>query len=206
MSASADILDKELRILFGTLCDGLRQEVRARQLARQFQGIPPEDYAFSLTRVREEELASSLYFHLRSVGFFVQTESYFATGDERLRPDFRVWSPVREQYLYLELKTYGWGDSYSSYDYTTIEKRIKDDLGKLMSKDLPNGTIVVGFSKTNERKMKMSLLTAYEQLAKEIAGKYSAYQPIECGPRKADLQGLDCMTQYAMVGLWVRKS
>ena len=202
-------MDKELQILFGALCDGLRQEVRARWIANLVISKKRVPLSTSLTEGREQELAAALASHLRSVGFFVQTESYFATLPANRRPDFRIWLPVNEKYLYLELKPYGWGDNYS-YDYSTVVAGTNGDMDKLKADgdagNLPNGMMVVGFSKTNEKRMKMTLFAAYEQLSKDIARAYSTYQPIEPGPKKVDLQGMDDTTAYAMVGLWVRKS
>ena len=71
MSSSTATLDEELQILFGALCDGLRQEVRTRQLAHLASGE-----GVSLTEDREAGISSVLAFHLRSVGFLVQVESY----------------------------------------------------------------------------------------------------------------------------------
>ncbi|GAH73621.1 unnamed protein product, partial [marine sediment metagenome] len=58
---------KELQILFHTLCDGLRQEIRQRNLANL-----ATNKDFSLMNEREAGIASSLAGHLRLVGFNTQ--------------------------------------------------------------------------------------------------------------------------------------
>jgi len=151
-------------------------------------------------------MAPALARQLRSVGFFVQTESYFADiKDGRLRPDYRIWLPASGKYLYLELKTYGWGDSKfsPSYYYKTTENAIQSDVGKLKGRDLPNGSVVVGFSKPDEGRQKMCLSKAFQDLSGKIFTP-SGYH--EIGVNRIELLGMDAGAGYAMVGLWVRKS
>ena len=73
MSTPEGKMKQELQIVFDTLCDGLRQEVRQRSLAHLATG-----WDFSITNEREVGLASLLALHLRSLGFAVQLDAYIA--------------------------------------------------------------------------------------------------------------------------------
>ncbi|GAI14915.1 unnamed protein product, partial [marine sediment metagenome] len=106
MGKSEGLMKRELQILFQALCDGLRQEVRQRRSLAHL--VPGQD--FSLTKEREVGIASSLAWHLRLAGFIVQVDAYFPDGDPRRRPDFGIWLPASKKYIYLELKTVGWGN------------------------------------------------------------------------------------------------
>ena len=198
MALEPQTMERELNILFGALCDGIRQEVRFRRLAQLTNG---QD--FSLSQEREPGVQFALALHLRSVGFLVQVESWIAHGSLMRRPDFRVWLPASEKYLYLELKTYGWGRDWS-YQYSTMEKSVQEDMDKLKidgdSGNLPNGLIVVGLSQPSEQRVK-HLDQAYEDLSHLIISGYP-YEKI--GVKKVDLSGMDPRTSYAMVGLWGR--
>ena len=192
-------MERELHILFGALCDGVRQEVRARSLTPL-----NTDEDFSLSLEREPGVQSAVALQLRSVGFLVQIESWLPDGDQRRRPDLRVWLPSSTKYLYLELKTYGWGEG-PSYYYSTTWDSVQADMGKLKSEGdsghLPNGLVVVGFSKPHEQRSRMTLSQAYDDLSQRITSRYP-YQKI--GVQEVDLQGMDQRTSYAMIGLWVR--
>lgn len=195
---ATDTLDTELAILFGALCDGLRQEVRTRQLAAlSISG----GLAVSLTEGREAELASSIQFQLRLVGFFVQNESYFDTGDLQRRPDFRIWLPASEQYLYLELKPIAWGTGYNYYLDGVLE-----DIDKLSQdaapENRPNGVVAIGFSRRREPPDNR-LQDRCRTLSQQISTLHPEYQ--EVGVRNIPLQDMDPATRYAMVCLWVRK-
>ena len=56
--------DTQLEIIFGAVCDGLRQEVRYRQLAQLIS--PAEE--MSLSQERESQLVASMAYHLRMIG------------------------------------------------------------------------------------------------------------------------------------------
>ena len=199
MAAKPPTIKLELAILFGALCDGIRQEVRARSLAQLVSG-----QNVSLSQEREAGIQSALALHLRSVGFLVQIESWIAHGSLMRRPDFRVWLPASQEYLYLELKIYGWGKGWS-YSYSSVEKLVREDMDKLknegVARNLPNGLIVVGFSQPDEGRVRKHLHVAYEDLSQLITSGYP-YERI--GLQKVELSGMDASTSYAMVGLWVQ--
>ncbi|MBI2871824.1 MAG: hypothetical protein HYY00_01370 [Chloroflexi bacterium] len=199
MNMPTNTPDEELSILFGAFCDGLHQEARARRMAKLTIGASGVDLGVSLTQARETEVASSLYFHLRSIGFFVQMESYFATGNQRRRPDFRIWLPVTRTYLYLELKLVAWGRGWRFYGKPALE-----DIGKLAQEtdpqNLPNGLAMIGFDNPDAHER---LEQKCQKLSEDITQQHPSYQRV--GLQSVDLQGLDARTSCAMVGLWVRK-
>ena len=203
MASSTTTLDEELQILFGALCDGLRQEMRARWLARPMIPITPIKYEISLTKVREREVASSLYFQLRSSGYFVQPESYFADADERLTPDFRIWLPVNRRFLFLEFKLVAWGRTEG-----TNWQKVWDDMRKLVKlgdaaqPNLPNGLLIIGFNNPNEHPTN-TLQERFQKHSNNIITKHPNYACI--GLRKLNVKGMDPDTEYAMVSLRVRK-
>ncbi|MCI2425836.1 hypothetical protein LM597_00165 [Candidatus Acetothermia bacterium] len=139
-------MKRELQILFHALCDGLRQEVRQRYLSHL---VTHQD--FSLTKEREVGIASSLALHLRSVGLAVQLDAYFPSGSPKRCPDFGIWLPASKKYIYLELKTVAWGNSYHRYYY----QGAIDDIKKLNDDTDPlnqwNGLIALGFSFNPEK-------------------------------------------------------
>ncbi len=205
MATSTTTLDDELQRLFGAMCDGLRQEVKVRH---QQAALVPDPENVSMAAEREAGVASLLAYYLREKGFFTQVEAYLLKSTSR-RPDFRIWLPESKEYLYLELKPYGWGD-YCSYYYATVWAGIKVDMDKLKRDgdkgELPNGMVVVGFGKNDEHRVKMPLRQAYQELPRSIISGYGEYG-YECiDVQKVDLKSMDARTPYAMVGLWVRKS
>ena len=187
-------MKRELQILFCSLCDGLRQEVRQRCLAYLATG---QD--FSLTNEREAGMASSLALHLRLIGFVVQLESYFASGSPMRRPDFRIWLPATKEYIYLELKTVAWGN-YPYYFQGAI-----DDIEKLNDDTDPqnqqNGLIALGFSR-NLEKRQGQLMQGFRKLSQNIT---SVYPYEEIGLERINLQGMDERSSYAVIGLWFRR-
>ena len=193
-------MDEELRILFGALCDGLRKEVRARYLL-SIAGRA----GTSATDEREGGLQSVLAYHLRLIGFSVQVESYLdnSMAGGRRRPDFRIWLSGSKRYLYLELKTYGWGSAYKYDDHGTMRRRIKVEIKKLSREKLAfgvlNGLVVVVFSRHKETPSN-ELLDAYKNLSINII-RPTSYRQI--GLSKVDLKSMDTNTSYAAVGLWV---
>ncbi len=202
MSSGTTTLDKELQVLFGALCDGLRQEVRYRMVARK---TVPNYFEVSLARVREREKASSLYFQLRSSGYIVQPESYYAKGDEALTPDFRIWLPSVPCFLFLELKVVAWGADEQYYFQSVLRDVAKlRDVGNADNSNLPNGLLVIGFSRLNDHLRANGLLyNAFQDLSVKVVTKCGSYQPVDVKP--VDLHHMDPKTNYAMVGLWVRK-
>ena len=197
MGKREKLMRKELQILFSVLCEGLRQEVRQRRLAKLVTG---QD--FSLTNEQEAGVASVLAWHLQSLGFVIQLESYFSRGNSKERPDVRIWLPASKKYIYLELKTVGWGSRWTRYYYY---RPAIWDIEKLKDKefneetDLGNGLIALGFSKLEEPRV--TLKQRCEKLSQEIITNYP-YEKI--GLERIDLQGMDEQTSYAMIGLWFR--
>ncbi len=191
------LMRKELELLFHALCDGLRQEVRQRHnLAFIIPG-----YDFSLTDEREIGVSSSLAWHLRLAGFVVQVDTYVKGGDPKRRPDFGIWLPASQKYIYLEFKLTAWG-SGEQYDYARAIKDIdKLDRGPDL-RNHPNGLIALGFS--NPDKRKEQLLEGFKKfLSERITRDYPHYEEIrlEC----VHFQGMDAKSPHAVVGLWFRK-
>jgi len=188
MTSSWDI---ELSIIFGAICDGLRQEVRYRQLA---QLIAPKE-TMSLTEEREAQLVASLAYHIRMIGFPVQVESYFYDEPASRTPDLAMLLPASGKYLFFEVKRV---DPYGGF-----QGAIKD-IEKLDSasspKDKRNGLVAIGFREPTGPREKF--YEKYIRLSEAITNKYP-YR--EIGIEKIDLQGMDKQAVYAMVGLWVRK-
>ena len=183
--------EKELDILFGAICDGLRQEVRYRQLA---QLIAPKE-EMSLSEEREAQLVASLAFHIRMVGFTVQIESYFYDQPALRCPDLAILLPVTHEYLFLEVKNI---DPYSGFGGAI------EDIEKLASitepKDKRNGLVTLGFR--NPTGVRERFCQKYERLSQKITENYP-YR--EVGIKKIDLEDMDENATYAMVGFWVRK-
>lgn len=182
---------RELNILFGAICDGLRQEVRYRCLAQLI--APKED--MSLSEEREAQLVASLAYHIRMVGFIVQIESYFYEQPAKRRPDLAILLPVTQKYLFLEVKNFG---PYSGYD-SAIE-----DIEKLESitapQDKRNGLIALGFRYPTKYR------EGFEEKYRDLSAMITKDHPYrEIGIRKIDLEDMDEKAVYAMIGLWVRK-
>lgn len=196
-------IGEELRILYGTLCDSIRQEARARKLLQLANDGHIAEADVALTGERESGLTSALAMYLRLTGFSAQVESYVIGGGLQRRPDLRVWPPATKRFLYLEVKTYGWGDAEPSYYYSTVHGQVEADMQKLLHLPTPNGMLVVGLSKAKEVGLRTSLENAYGEMSNTIAAKYPTYETIGHGPA-IDLQEMDSRTSYAMVGMWVR--
>jgi len=162
-------MKQELQILFDTLCDGLRQEVRQRSLAHLAIGRD-----FSITNEREVGLASLLALHLRSLGFAVQLDAYIAARDPRLRPDFGIWLPANKKYIYLELKQTAWGNYSKEYYFAGVIK----DMEKLNNKSIypqheGNGLIAIGFSRRDfEIRRPHHLWNGFKKLSQRITTDY----------------------------------
>jgi hypothetical protein len=188
-------MKNELQILFYTLCDGLRHEVRQRTLVNLATG---QD--FSIVDEREIGIASLMALHLRSLGLTVQLDAYFH-GDPKRRPDFGIWLPASGKYIYLELKQTAWGDDSKQYYYGNAIKEIKKLNGETDPLNQLNGLIGIGFSLSSEE-MGGRLLAGFKKLSHNIT---SAYPYEEIGLESVDFQGMDKRASYAVVGLWFRK-
>ena len=198
MGKITGLMRKELRLLFYTLCDGLRQEVRQRRLTE----LVTKDDFLSITNEREVGIASSLAMHLRSVGFAVQLDTYFESGNPKRRPDFGIWLPASEEYIYLELKQTAWGDDSSQYYYAKAIQDIKKLNHETHPKNQRNGLIALGFS--HPKKRKEQLWEGFKKrLSERISRDYPYYEQI--GLESVDFQGMDAKTSHAVIGLWFRK-
>ena len=90
------LLKEELHILFDTLCDGLRQEVRQRRLAKLVTG---QDFSIPYNE-REIGIASCLALHLRSVGFaFSSTRIFQADRGNDVQTSAYGFLPVSSTYI-----------------------------------------------------------------------------------------------------------
>lgn len=200
MGNLSNIMKRELRLLLDALSDGLRQEVRQR---KNWSRLLPDNYkdSMSITGEREMGIASSLSSHLRLAGYIVQVESYVENGNRIRRPDFCIWLPESEKFIYLELKLCAWGDNEQyRYDYT-IEEIEKLDKDEGLRKH-PHGLVCIGLSKSGGI---TQLRERFEQrLCKEIASNYTSYR--EIGKKFINFQGMDKKTSHAVVGLWFRKN
>jgi len=200
MAKITNKMRKELKLLFYTLCDGLRQEVRQRSLATL---VARKDfpYGFSIAEEREVGLASLLALHLRSVGFMVQLDAYFYGKPER-RPDFGIWLPASKEYIYLELKQTAWGDYSKQYYYAKAIEDIEKLDGEEDPRNQRNGLIIIGFSDHGKRS-DLLLENSKKFLSERIARDFPIYEQI--GLKRLDLQEMDKRSSYAMIGLWFRK-
>lgn len=191
---------QEVQILFDTLCDGLRQEVRQRSLANLATG-----WDFSITNEREIGIASLLALHLRSLGFAVQLDSYIAGKDPRRRPDLGIWLPASNKYIYLEIKQTAWGNYSKGYYFAGAIM----DMEKLNNKDIypqhqGNGLIAIGFASLKfENRRPNRLWDGFKKLSQRITTDYPDYE--EIGLKRIDLRGMDEQTSHAVIGLWFRK-
>ena len=198
MAKITDTMREELKLLFYTLCDGLRQEVRQRSLTHL---ATSEDFpeGFSIVEEREVGLASLLALHLRSVGFMVQLDAYFY-GKPQRRPDFGIWLPASRKYIYLEFKLTAWG-SGEPYGYARAIKDIDKLDGETDPRNQLNGLLVLGFSDPSRRKEQ--LLQGFNKfLSERIARDYPIYEQI--GLEQVDFQEMDKKTSDAVLGLWFR--
>jgi hypothetical protein len=187
----ASTRDTELSIIFGAICDGLRQEIRYRQLAQLI--APKED--MSLTGEREAQLVVSLAHHIRMTGFPIQVESYFYDEPASRRPDLAMLLPASHTYLFLEVKRVG---PYEGFQGAINDIEKLDSVGS--ARDKRNGLVALGFREPtgpHER-----FYEKYVRLSKAITSKYP-YR--EIGIQKIDLKGMDKKAVYAMVGFWIRK-
>ena len=187
---------KELQLLFYTLCDGLRQEVRQRSLTHLAIG-----WNISIVEEREVGLASLLALHLRSVGFMVQLDAYFYGKPER-RPDFGIWLPASKEYIYLELKQTAWGDYSSQYYYAKAIEDLKKLDAEIDPRNQRNGLIAVGFSDPKKRS-ELLLENSKKFLSERIAREYPHYEQI--GLEQVNFQEMDTKAPSAVIGLWFRK-
>ena len=117
------------------------------------------------------------------------------------RPDFCIWLPACQERIYLELKTTAWG----SYDDQYYYQGAVDDIVKLSEEseeNQRNGLIALGFSKPNEPIYGRLFEGFKEKISQPVLQKY-LYE--EIGIECVDLQGMDNLTFYAVIGLWFRK-
>lgn len=184
-------INTELSIIFGAICDGLRQEVRYRQLA---QLIAPKE-AMSLTEEREAQLVASIAYHIRMIGFPVQVDSYFYDESPKRRPDLSILMPASGKYLFLEVKRV---DPYGGFQEAIEDIRKLDTVST--ARDKRNGLVAIGFRDPTGPKERFQ--SKYTKLSTSIT---SNYPYPEIGVNRIDLDDMDKNAVYAMVGLWIRK-
>lgn len=182
--------EAELKILFETICDGVKQEVRHRQLLT----LVEPNIEWSLSEEREAQHVASIAYHLQMVGFMVQIESYFFEQPPARRPDLSVYLPACRKIIFLEYKTF---QPYTQYD------KVIEDVEKLSNindpKDKRNGIITLGFRYPT--KTKENFEEKYRKMSEMITGKYP-FREFEI--RRIELEDMDEKSVYAMVGFWVR--
>jgi len=191
MPSNISTYNKELSIIFGGICDGLRQEVRYRYLTQLI--APKED--MSLTEEREAQLVVSLAYHIRMIGFPVQVESYFYDQPPSQRPDLAILLPASKKYIFLEVKNI---DPYAGF-IPAIEDIIKRE-NITSPRDKRNGLIALGFRNPTGPRERFD--NKYERLSEKITSEHP-YR--EIGIKKIDLEGMDDKAVYAMIGFWIRK-
>lgn len=197
MERVSEKMREELQLLFDTLCDGLRQEVRQRKHTHLVTGKD-----FSIVNEREIGIASLLALHLRSVGFAVQLDAYFADGDPKRRPDFGIWLPGTREYIYLELKQTAWGNLGEQYYYAKAIEDIKKLNCETDSRNQRNGLIALGFSH-NPEELGSRLWEGFQKLSQNITSICPYYE--EIGIECVDFKKMDKQSSYAVIGLWFRK-
>jgi hypothetical protein len=154
----------------------------------------------SQKRGGEQGIIPLLCAHLQSAGFIVKYESYYFNTPLNLRPDLRIWLPVSQKFIFLEVKMTGWGDIGDKY-YWTDSKHDMKKLDNLTGNDLPNGFIAIGFSNPKEKPRQLE--KRFMKLSTEIVNEFNNYENI--GLRTMDLFDMDKHTSYAVIGLWFRK-
>lgn len=122
-------------------------------------------------------------------------------GNPKRRPDFGIWLPASEKYIYLELKQIAWGDEGKQYYNGDAIKDIKKLTRETDPQNLLNGLIAFGFSYSSE-KIGGRLSERLRDLSQEIIKTYP-YEVI--GLREINLEGMDEQTSYAVIGLWFHK-
>lgn len=195
-SEERQLYEKQLKIIFGVICDGFRQEVRYRQL--KMLQFPDEEEQFCLNTERERGIVSVLAFYIRTAGYFVRTENYLDEGDAHRTPDLLIWLPVAVTTDFiLEVKPIG-----------SREQLIKDDLDKLLrpkedENDSFNGLLIFGFAKTKDEREK--LRNKYQNISKKIS-EWSAKQFGNIGLKTVSFTDIDdSVLKSAIIGLWYRK-
>lgn len=188
---------EELLILFETICDGVRQEVRYRYL----QNLLAPDDDMRLTEERERGLISSLSFYIRNAGFMVHVEHYWYEDNaisSAETPDLAIRLPLRERYLFLEVKSINPGCSAITLAQPDLDKLSK----ATYSKNKRNGFLAIGFAKDNTRKEIFN--NKYDELSNYITSNYR-FNKFKLKP--VDLRDVgDPELEYALVGLWLHKT
>ena len=149
--------EKELKIVFGTVCDGFRQEVRYRQL--KMLQLPTEKENFDLSYEHERAIVSILAFYIRTAGFLVRPEHYWCDKDEKLKrktPDLAIWLPRTMTDFFLEVKRIDSPVKYVSSDL--------DKLSKAQTSNKYNGLLVFGFAHRRNAGSQMNQAILVEHL------------------------------------------
>jgi hypothetical protein len=189
-------VDEEIDILFGSICDGLRQEVRYRYLN---QLLAPKD-DMRLTEERERALVSALAFYIRASGFMVHVEHYWYGDDDGVSsaktPDLAVRLPKIGKYLFLEAKRIYLGNN--------AVDRVSEDLDKLTKPTNPlnkrNGFLAIGFA-WDEIEHKR-----FQNQYRSFSNITNKYHFREFRIESVDLKNVgDPELKYAIVGIWLRK-
>ena len=149
---------RELGIIFGAICDGIRQEVRQRLLL--YLQNKRERRNFCITAEHERGIVSIFTFHLRNVGFIARPEHYWCNSSEisnSCTPDLVVWLPKTHTDLFLQVKPI-----YSTGSYQNADLSDLDTMCRLTDENGVNGFLAFGFcekhheSKLIEEKYKVS--------------------------------------------------
>jgi hypothetical protein len=195
--------EEELKIMFGAICDGFRQEVRHRQLM-VYQFPTEENDNFPLNFEKERGIVNVMAFHVRTVGFLVRMENWWCTGDEKLKnktPDLDIWLPNIGTDFFLEVKRIDTGISLKA-----AKNKIKRDLDKLLKaekeEDRYSGILTFGFAETKEQEKE--LLDKYSKISNYIE-KYENNSFRKMMLKPVSLENT-CQTKLkcVIIGLWYR--
>jgi hypothetical protein len=199
------IYEKQLKVIFGAICDGFRQEVQLRKsMIRQFPG--EEEKNFPLIFEKERGISSILAFYLRRAGFFVRVENWFNDGDKELKnktPDLAIWLPKEKTDFFLEIKPIRLKDSRK-----VVLQKINYDLKKLSTAknkheyNYYSGFLAFGFAETNEQQKELQ--RKYEGWSRYIEGykenifrKLGKIEPVSLE---------DLKLKSVIVGFWYREN
>lgn len=182
--------EKELKIILGAICDGIRQEVRFRQ--RMMLQFPREKANFCLRAERERGMVSIMAFYIRTTGFLVHVENYLDKGDARITPDLAIWLPKKQTDFLLEVKPI---DSRKKDIGRDVEK-----LSKREGNDRYNGMLIYGFE--DKGKEYEGLQYKYDKISKLFHDKFGEIGPVHVS--LGDIDGSELKS--AMVGLWYLKT
>ncbi len=195
--------EKELKIIFGAICDGFRQEVQYRQLmVLQFPTEQKENFPLDLEK--ERGLVNVMAFHIRMAGFLVRMENWWCDNDEDLKnktPDLDIWLPKTTTDFVLEVKRID-----ADVPLESAKNRIKKDLDKLLRAEIEenrySGILAFGFADND--KQQVELRNKYDDISSYIEN-YDKNSFRKLGLETVSFKDIvNSKPKSARVGLWFR--